>query len=112
VASNIVGVSGRSMLAAMLAGEDDPEVLTRLARGRLREKERELQEALLGEMGPHQRFLLQRQLRRLDELERDIAEVSEEVARRLAPFGEVQGRLETIPGVGRRLAETILGQGR
>lgn len=108
VASNVLGVSGRAMLQAMVAGVDDGPTLASLARGRLREKQGDLEAALVGLIGPHQRSLLRRQLRRIDELDRDIEELGEEVQERLRPLAEEQALLETIPGVGRRLAETIL----
>lgn len=110
VASNVMGVSGKAMLKAMVAGVDDPGALAELARGRLREKQDSLQEALLGLVGAHQRFLLQRQLRRIEELDRDIEELSVEVEQRLAPFEQEQLLLKTIPGVGQRLAQTILSE--
>ena len=84
--------------------------MAELARGRLREKRGDLEAALSGLVGQHQRFVLKRQLRRIEELDRDIEELSEEVERRLSPFTEEQALLQTIPGVGRRLAETILSE--
>lgn len=110
VAANIVGVSGRQMLAALVAGEEDPTVLAQLAQGRLREKRPALERALAGRMGPHQRFLLARQLAHLDFLDAAIADLSAEIAERLRPFAAEQARLETIPGVGQRTAETLLAE--
>jgi transposase len=110
VASNVMGVSGKAMLTAMVAGMDDASALAELARGKLRDKRADLEEALVGLVGEHQRFVLKRQLRRIAELDRDIDELSEEVERRLHPFVEEQLLLQTIPGVGRRLAETILSE--
>ena len=69
VATDILGVSGRDMLRAMIAGEDDPNVLAEMARGRLRNKLDELRWALEGTMGSHQRFMLSAQLRLLETLE-------------------------------------------
>jgi transposase len=108
VASDVVGKSGRAMLEAIVAGIDDPRVLASLARGRLRAKQDELTEVLLGLVQPHQRFMLNQQLRHIDELDRHIEEVSAELAERLAPFGESRERLETIPGVGPRGSEVLL----
>ena len=65
VATDVLGVSGRAMLAALAAGEEDPERLAQLAKGRLREKRAELEQALRGLVGHHQRYLLTRQLAHL-----------------------------------------------
>ena len=85
VASNVLGASGRAMLQAMCEGEEDPKALAELARGRLRGKLEELEEALGGLMGPHQRYLLASQLRHLRHLEEEIWRLDQEVARRVDP---------------------------
>lgn len=110
VASNVVGASGRAMLEALVAGRDEPHLLAQLARGRLREKRSELEEALRGLVGPHQRLLLASQLRHLDFLEEEIARLDKEVASRMSPFEEGLERLDGIPGVGRRGAEEVLAE--
>lgn len=110
VAANVAGVSARQMLAALVAGEDDPAVLAQLAQGRLRAKVPQLVRALTGRVGTHQRFLLAQHLAHLDFLDEQIAAVSAEIAERLSPFAAVQANLETIPGVGPRTAETLLAE--
>jgi transposase len=110
VASDLQGKSCQEILAALVAGETDPQVLAQLAKGRMRAKLPELEAALDGRMGAHQRFMLARQLLHLDQLEAAIAELDAEVAQRLAPFTEVLARLETIDGVGRRTAEVLLAE--
>jgi len=110
VASNVVGVSGRAMLEAIVAGLDDSNALAALAKGRLRDKQQRLEEALLGLVRPHQRFLLRQQLRHLDELDCLVAEVDAEIEARQAPFAETRERLETIPGIGRKTAEILLSE--
>lgn len=110
VASNVVGASGRAMLEAMIDGLDDASALAAMAKGKLREKRERLEDALLGLVKQHQRFVLAQQVRHIDELDRHIAEVSAEIERRLAPFATARERLETIPGVGRRTAEVILSE--
>ncbi|MGE3889920.1 MAG: IS110 family transposase [Vicinamibacterales bacterium] len=110
VASDVVGVSGRAMLQAMVEGEDNPRVLAQLARGQLRDKQEALEAALLGSVGRHQRFLLAQQLRHLAELDAHIAAVTEEISDRQAPFADARERLQTIPGVGRRTAEVLLSE--
>lgn len=103
VASTLATVSARDMITHLAAGETDPERLAELARGRMREKLEPLRLALDGEVGPHQQFLL-------ESLEGLIAAVSAEIARRLAPYEAVLQRLETIPGIGRRLAEQLVAE--
>ncbi len=110
VASNVVGVSGRAMLSAMIAGVDEPAALADLAQGRLREKRDLLEVALEGRMTQHQRFLLNVQLRHLVDLDRSIEQVGREIEARLRPFNETAARLMTIPGVGPRTAQTILAE--
>ena len=110
VATDVLGVSGRAMLAALAAGETDPEALAGLARGRLREKRRELQEALRGLMGSHQRFMPVSQLRHLEYLDTEIAGLDAEVARRVSPFEATVATVDTIPGVGRRTAEVVVAE--
>ena len=72
VATDVLGASGRKMLRALADGEDDPKVLADMAKGRLREKLEALEEALLGVVGSHQRFMLATQLRRLSTLDADV----------------------------------------
>ena len=110
VASDVLGASGRMMLAALAEGEDDPAVLAGMAKGRLREKIDALEEALEGVMGSHQRFMLGTQLRRLSTLDADIERLDDEVARRVGPHKDVLEAVDTIPGVGRRTAETIVAE--
>ena len=110
VASDVLGASGRAMLQALVAGEEDPKALAGLAKGRLREKAGELEEALRGLMGPHQRFMLASQLRHLGDLEAEIERLDEEVARQVDPFEETVAAVDTIPGVGRRTAEVIVAE--
>lgn len=110
VASDVVGVSGRAILEAIVAGGADPQVLASLAKGRLRQKRPELQAALRGLIGPHQRLLLQSQLRQLDFLAAEIGHLNEEIDQRMRPFEEALQRLDTIPGVGRRVAQQVLAE--
>jgi transposase len=110
VVADVVGVSGRAMLEALVGGTEDPEALAGLARGRLQAKRAALLEALAGRVGPPQRLLLGSQLRHLDFLDAEIAQLSAEIARRLHPFDDALERLDTIPGVGRRAAERVLAE--
>jgi transposase len=134
VATDILGESGRAMLEALVAGESDPVILAQHARGRLKSKQAALQEALAGSIGPHQRFLLKQLLASVDHFDGLLAEVDAEIARRLAADVDVDangqapddagsentppprsGRealesLDTIPGVGLRVAEIVLSE--
>lgn len=111
VASDVLGASGRDMLRAIIAGEGDPVVLADLARQRLRAKIPQLQEALLGEVTEHHRFLLWMLLEQVEFLEGHIARLSARIVAVLpAPFAEAVARLETIPGIDRRAAQNIVAE--
>jgi len=110
VAADVLGVSGRAMLRALLAGERDPGVLAELARGRLRNKLPELREALRGRFGAHHALLLRLALDHVEQLERSITALDAEVDRVIAPFAQARDRLDTITGVGKRAAECIIAE--
>jgi transposase len=110
VASDIMGRSGREMLAALVAGTTDSAVLAQLAKGLLRKRIPELERALTGQVGAHQRFMVAQQLGHIDFLEGCIARVSGEVAARLLPVADAVARLDTIPGVGQRTAEALVAE--
>jgi len=110
VASNIMGLSGRQILRKLLSGSKDAAAMAELAKGRLREKIPQLQEALEGSFGAHHRFMVAKQLAHIDFLDQSIETFDQEVATRLSPFDELIERLDAIPGLGRRAAEIILGE--
>ena len=110
VVSDLMGASARDMLAALLEGETDVTILSQLARGNMRSKREALEQALQGHLTAHHRFLLKEQLAHIDELDTAIERISTEIAERLRPFEEQLKRLETIPGIKRRLAEMILAE--
>jgi transposase len=110
VATDIMGLSSRQMLASIASGETDAAALAQLAQGRLRDKVPTLERALAGCAGPHQRFLLARQLAHIDFLDASVAEVSAEIAARLRPCEDKMERLATIPGIGRRTAEVLIAE--
>jgi transposase len=110
VATDVVGVSGRAIMRALVAGETDPSVMADLARGQLRAKLPQLERALAGRFGAHQRFLLAHQLTHLQQLEELIAQLDQEVEERLRPFAAAIDRLDTIPGVGRRTAQIMVAE--
>src|ERR1700739_4088999 len=100
VSSDIFGVSGRAMMAALIAGERDPKVLAQLARKRMRTKIAQLEEAFNGHFDDHHRFLLARMLDRIDGIDADIAALDEQIGAQLTPFATAAVRLDDIPGIG------------
>ncbi len=105
-----MGKSAQQMLHALLAGDLTPETMAGFARGRMRSKQEQLVQALTGHLQAHHRFLLAEHLKHISELQDAIARLSTEIAERLQPYEELLKRLETIPGVKRRLAEVILAE--
>ena len=110
VASDVLGVSGRLMLNALVAGERDPEVLADLAKRRLRSKIPELRQALRGRFGDHHALLVRLSLTHIEQLEAAIAELDARVDAMIAPFERARDRLDTITGVGKRAAECIIAE--
>jgi transposase len=110
VATDVPGVSGRAMLAALIGGRDDPAALAALARGRLREKAPELTRAPQGLVSDHHRFLLRTLLRQIEQLEGLTAEYTARIEAVMVPLAEAAARLESIPGLGSRAAEVIVAE--
>jgi len=122
VASDVLGVSGRAMLRALLAGERDPEVLADLAKGTLRRKIPDLQRALKGHFGDHHGTLIGIILDHIEHLEAAIAALDAQIDAvvdepednqaegSVIPFARARDRLATIPGVGKRAAEVIIAE--
>ena len=110
VASDIFGVSGRAMMAALIAGERDPKKLAQLARSRMRTKIGRLEEAFNGHFDDHHRFLLARMLDRIDGIDADISAVDEQIEAYLAPFATAAARLDEIPGIGPVAAAIIIAE--
>ncbi len=110
VASDVFGVSGRSMLAALAEGEATPTAMAELAKGRLREKIPQLEPALEGRMEEHHRYLLKLQLRRMRALDQDLAELEAQIQKRLQPYRPQLELLTEIPGVDWTLAAVIIAE--
>jgi transposase len=100
VAADILGVSGRAMLKALVAGERDPRVLAELAQGRLRAKLPQLRQALAGRFSDHHGLLVGLALAHLEHLEAAIARLDGRIDEVTAPFAQARDRLDTITGVG------------
>ncbi len=103
-----MGVSGRALLAALLAGTTDPATLAALAVGKRRKQRDVLARARSGRFGDHHRLLLTTHLAHIDFLDEEIDRLSAAIAERLRPYEEELSRLDTIPGVDRRTAEVLL----
>jgi transposase len=110
VASDIMGVSGRAMLRAMVEGESDPDQLAAMARGRLKAKIPELRLACNGAVNEHHRFLLHRYLTQVDFFEAEIALFDERILEATTPFHDLIDLLVTIDGIERRTAECLLAE--
>jgi transposase len=110
VASDIFGVSGRDMMAALIAGERNPKTLAQLARSRMRTKIAMLEEAFVGHFTDHHAFLLTTMLGRIDALDADIAALDNKIGEMIAPFARVVTRLDEIPGIGPTAAAVIIAE--
>jgi transposase len=108
--SDLFGVSGRAMLAALVRGERDPEALADYARGRMRPKVRLLAEALTGRFTEHHAFLCGLMLERVASLDAAIDRLSSQLAAEIAPFQAVVDRLDTVLGVNQRAAQVIVAE--
>jgi transposase len=110
VASDVLGVSGRAMLAALIAGQASPVEMAELAHGRLREKRDQLVRALDGRVQPHHRFVLTELLCQIDNLDETVARFDAQIVAYCAPLAEAVTLVDTIPGVGREIAEIIVAE--
>lgn len=110
VMTDIMGVSGRAMLEALLHGATDPVAIADLARGRLRTKLPALQAALHGRFRPNQAFVVTQILAKVDFLGEAIDRLTAEIDRQVIPFAPVVRRLTTIPGVARNNAITLIAE--
>lgn len=99
VASNALGVSGRQMLEAIISGEDKPEQLAQLARGKLKNKIPQLVQALEGRVRAHHRFLLAEFLEEWDWFEQRIVRLEAEIDKQILPFEQALALWQTMPGV-------------
>jgi transposase len=110
VATDVLGKSGRDMLQAIIEGTTDAEVLANLARGLLRKKLPQLQEALDGRVQTHHRILLKHILAHVAFLEQELEQLQQEIEQRLPPFEEEMGLLMSIPGIQALSAAAILAE--
>jgi transposase len=108
--SNVLGVSGRAMLRALIAGQSDPVQLADLARGTLKNKRAQLVEALTGRVTAHHRRLLKLHLELIERLEAAVEEIDTHLGEALAPFHEAVERVDAIPGIDIIVAQAIVGE--
>lgn len=110
VMANVMGVSGREMLQALVKGEADPTALAQLARGRLRGKIPELQQAAKGSLGEHHRFLIEQWLAMWDTLAEHIAKFEERIEEQIRPFEKAVTMWTSLPGIERVTAWTLVAE--
>jgi len=108
--SDLLGVSGRAILQALVAGETEPERLADLVHGRVKASRADLVAALHGRVTAHHRFLLQLHLAQVDALERAVREVEARLGAALAPFRTALDRLITMPGVSETVARVLVAE--
>jgi len=110
VATDVTGVSARSILHELLRGEMDAESMAQLARGRMRKKIPELQRALEGFLKPHHRLIISQILAHIDYLDEAIAELDREIEERMRPFEADAGRLDGVPGLDVKAIQGIIAE--
>ena len=110
VITDVMGMSGRAMIEALIAGESNPAKLARLANYRLKASQENLREALRGRVTKHHRFLLRLHLSQIDALDASIATIDEQVEAGIAPFRAAVGQVMTIPGIGDIGAQVIVSE--
>ncbi len=110
VISDVLGDSGRRILRALIAGQQDPQKLASLGSERLSASHEELAEALRGKITPHHRFLLGQHLQMIEHLERTVGQFEAQIEAALQPFRAAAERLATIPGVGATAAHVIIAE--
>jgi transposase len=110
VVTDIMGLSGRKMIEAMIAGQTDPGKLARLADPRVKASQESLREALRGRVTRHHRFLLRLHLQQIDALDDAIVKIDREVEAGIAPFRTAIEQISTIPGVKDLSARAILSE--
>jgi transposase len=110
VATDIMGVSGRAMLQALIDGRDDPAVMADLAKRRMRSKIPALTEALTGRFTPHHGFLIGMHLNLIDEYANSLAELDARIEETMKPFRAARELLVSIPGISTTVAEVFIAE--
>ena len=110
VISDIMGVSGREMIEALIAGERDPKTLAQMARSRMRSKIAVLEEALTGHFEDHHAFLAAAMLARIDAANRTEEDLTTRIERSIEPFRHQVDQLIAITGVGAKSAQELIAE--
>ena len=110
VISDILGLSGRRMIEALIAGESDPDVLAALAHRRIKASAAELEAALRGRVTEHHCFMLRLHLQHIDALDAAITQIDQEVDANVEPFRTAIKILSTIPGISDLSAAVIVAE--
>ena len=110
VMSNIMGMSGRAILAQLLEGQTDSALLADLAQGKLRKKQDVLKKALTGTITDHHRFMLAQHLSHIDYLDEAIERLDQQIQDKIDPFEAELAVWDSLPGIGRRIAEIIVAE--
>jgi transposase len=110
VATDIMGVSGRAMLKALIASEKTPAQIADLAVGRLRNKHEQLEKALVGRIQPHHRFILNQLLSSVESIDEVIKQFDAQIEEYIRPFEQAVELLDTIPGVALKAAQAIVSE--
>lgn len=110
VATDVMGVSGRAILAALIQGDLSAEQMAELSKGRMRDKREQLTKAMEGRVMAHHRFVLTELLCQIDSIDETISRFDREIDDYCRPFEEAVALLDTIPGVGREAAQVIVSE--
>jgi transposase len=110
VIADIIGLSGRRMIEALIGGETDPQALAALAHRRIKATSAELEAALRGRVTKHHRFALRLLFQHIDAIDAAITEIDQEVDANIEPFRTAITILSTIPGVSQLSAEVIAAE--
>ena len=110
VVSDIQGKTAMVILKALAAGEEDPEVLSEFRHGRMKCTKDDLMRALKGIVGNHQRLMITTQLRHIEYLNEEIENLDQDIDSRMRPFDKILELLDTIPGVGKQIAQQIVSE--
>ena len=110
VMSDVTGVSGKAILAHLVAGQTDPALLAELAKGQLRKKQEALEKALAGTVKDHHRFMLVQHLSHIDYLDEAIERLDQEIQAKIRPFEAAVAVWDSLPGIGTRLAQIIVAE--
>jgi len=110
VVTDINGVSSQDMIHHLIKGDMTPQEMAELAKGRLRNKMTDLEKALEGNIRDHHRFILKLSIEMITSYDQIIDELDLEIDKKIQPFKEEIERLETIPGVKKKTAESLIAE--